>query len=422
MMNEAFLFFAWKFRLFSNFPLHTISGETIEIVKPGELNTDAGPDFFNARVKIGDTLWAGNIEMHLKASDWLKHGHQKNNAYHNIILHVVYEADITIPDMNFSVFELRNFLDKGLWDKYRKMHDNESWIPCAAHLGDVDPITLFSAIDRMLLEKLEIKTAAWKARLQMQTGNWEELLYQQLASNFGFKINSTPFQLLAQDLPYHLLMRYRENTFAIEALVFGQSGLLQLAKEKDAYTDALLKEYKHLARKHHLKPIDAHLWKFLRMRPMNFPSIRLAQFADLIVQSNHLFSRMLHCNTLLEFENLFDLHVSDYWNAHFVLGKQSKTIIKKMGINSIHNILINSILPFVFFYGKQKNEEQYCHLALDILKEMPAEKNQVINKWVQAGVKPENAHDSQGLLFLKENFCFQKKCLSCGIGKNILRN
>lgn len=423
-MKEEFLHHIWKFRLFNQLNLLSTSGETIEIVKVGNHNFDAGPDFFNAQLKIGNTLWAGNVEIHLNASDWKKHLHQHDKAYDNIILHIVYNADEPIYRVSgetIPTLELKEKIEKKIIQNYLLLKSNSDWIPCEKQVGAVPRLIINNTLDKLLLERLERKSTSIIDSLKINNNNWEETFYQLLARNFGFKTNAEPFELLAKSIPSLLLAKHKNSLLQIEAMLFGQAGLLDEHLE-DKYLQALQNEYVFLKQKLKLHSIDAHLWKFLRLRPVNFPTIRIAQFANLIFNSTHLFSKIIETENCGDIKKLLNVDVSDYWHTHFVFDKTSTPAKKHLGDDSVNNIIINTVVPFLFVYGKQKNEVKYVERALQFLEQTAGEHNSIINKWGALKLSVKNAYSTQALLQLKNEYCSHKKCLSCNIGNYLLKN
>jgi hypothetical protein len=423
-MTEEFLHHIWKFRLFNQLDLRTTEGETIEIVKVGNHNFDAGPDFFNARVRIGDVLWAGNVEIHTNASDWKKHLHQHDKAYDNIILHVVYNADDVVHKASGEVvptIELKKKIEKKIYQKYLNFKSSNDWIPCEKNIQTVPSLIINSTLDKLLLERLERKSIAITDSLKLNNNNWEETFYQHFARNFGFKTNAVPFELLAKSLPSLFLGKHKNNLLQIEALLFGQSGLLNEHLE-DKYLQGLQNEYVFLKHKLKLHSIDAHLWKFLRLRPVNFPTIRIAQFANLIFNSTHLFSKIIETEKCKDLKKLMNVDVSEYWHTHYVFDKSSKSQTKHLGEDAVNNIIINTIVPFLFVYGKQKNEEKYIDRALQFLEQTTGENNSIIKKWEALKQPVKTAYSTQALLQLKNEYCDYKKCLNCSIGNYLLKN
>jgi len=422
-MTEEFLHYIWKFKLFNQLQLSTTEGESIEIIKAGDYNTDAGPDFFNAKIKIGKTLWAGNVEVHINASDWEKHSHQKNKAYGNIILHVVYSADKEIYQTTgeaIATLELKNLIPDDVLKNYNKLNTSIGWIPCEKLIKDASTLVINSTLDKVLIERLENKSQLIIQSLKLNKNNWEETFYQQMAKSFGFKTNAEPFELLAKSLPINILAKHKNNLLQIEALLFGQAGMLN-EYYKDKYALSLQNEYAYLQKKFKLKPIDNHLWKFLRLRPANFPSIRIAQFASLIYKSSHLFSKVLEADTVKQLKKLLNTDISEYWQTHYVFDKITNKKQKTLGEDSVDIIIINTIVPFLFVYGQYKKEEIYVNRAIQFLEKINAENNSIIKKWESIGIKAKNAYDTQALLQLKNNYCSYKKCLECSIGNHLLK-
>jgi hypothetical protein len=423
-MTEEFLHHIWKFRLFNQLNLKTTTGETIEILKVGEHNFDAGPDFFNSKIKVGSTLWAGNVEVHINASDWKKHHHQYDKSYDNIILHVVHNADEQLYRASGEVIptiEIKNKIDKKVYQKYLDFKSSTDWIPCEKQIEIVPGLIINSTIDRLLLERLERKSKLITDSLTLNNNNWEETFYQHIARNFGFKTNSEPFELLAKSLSSIILAKHKNSLLQIEALLFGQAGLLNEHFE-DKYPQQLQNEYTFLKQKFKLIPVDTHLWKFLRLRPVNFPTVRLAQFANLIYHSTHLFSKIIETEKCDDLKKLMSVDISEYWQTHYIFDKISKQKAKHLGTDGVNNIIINTIVPFLFVYGKQKNEEKYVERALNFLEQAEAENNSVIEKWKMLKLPVTTAYSSQGLLQLKNEYCNHKKCLNCSIGNYLLKN
>ena len=313
---EDFLHYVWQFRSFDYNELKTSAGENLEIINTGLLNRNAGPDFNHAKIKIGDTLWAGNVEIHLKSSDWLKHNHQTDQSYENVILHVVYEHDTEIKRIDgtvLPVLELKSRIKQELINKYENLFLTLTDFPCAAQIKQVDRLIVDSFLSRTLVARFEEKTHAVNETLNELKGDWDETFYRFMARNFGFKVNALPFELLAKAVPQSIYAKHKDNPIQIEALVFGAAGFLK-DKFTEAYPQKLKTEFEFLQKKYRIKPLEASIWKFMRMRPQNFPTIRLAQFAALILKSNHLFSKIIEIKKVADLHTLFDaLPVNDYW-------------------------------------------------------------------------------------------------------------
>lgn len=421
-MNEDFLYYIWKYRLFDSAQLSTVCGMPLQIIRTGEHNKDSGPDFQNARIKIGDTIWAGNIEIHINASEWEKHNHQKNKAYNNIILHVVYNNDFTATRNNkepIPVLELKDIIPQHVFTKYKKISESRQWIPCEGLINKADSLVIVSWMERLLVERLERKTDSIIQTLQFYRNNWEYAFYILIARNFGFNLNSETFGMLAKQTPLANLCKHKNNLFQIESMLFGQSGLLRKNMHEE-YPRALYEEYSVLKQKFDLTPVDGHLWKFLRLHPSGFPTIRIAQFASLIYKSVHMFSKILEARKLNEVEELFDAECSDYWQTHYVFGKGSPKRSKKLGKAATDNIIINTVVPFLFVYGAVKKEEKYKARAIRFLEQIEGEKNSIISKWKLFDMPVRNAANTQALLELKNSYCSLKQCLNCGIGTYIM--
>jgi hypothetical protein len=423
-MTEDFLHYVWKFRLLRPVQLFTSDGEPIEIIKPGFPNTDAGPDFFNAILKIGQTKWAGNIEIHVRSSDWNAHSHSSDPAYDNVILHVVYENDCKITRKNgetITVLELKEIIPQHIHENYLQFINSKQWISCSGQIKHINETVVSAWLQRLMIDRLEKKSQAILNALQLNNHNWQETFYQQLVRNFGFQLNNLPFELLSKSLPYPFLLKHRDHQLQLEAMLFGQAGMLE-KNFNDEYPLHLKKEYEFLKKKFKLKPIESHLWKFLRLRPVSFPTIRIAQLADLISKSDFLFSKILECNKLEEFQKLFNAVAGNYWDNHYNFDKASTKINSKiLGKASVNILLINTVVTFLFVYGQLKQDEKFKEKSLNLLEMIPIEQNSIIRNWMAEGLKVQNAFQSQGLLELKNNFCVNRKCLQCNIGNQILK-
>ncbi len=421
-MKEDLLHYVWRLKKFDLTELRTTSGEPVIIHRFGTLNTDGGPDFLNARISISGTEWAGNVEMHLKSSDWNRHGHDKDAAYKNVILHVVFEEDEPIyrnKDEKIPCLELKNKIDPRLQTQYLFFIHNEKRIPCEGATSSVARFTWRLWLERLAIERLEEKIIPIEQELERTNNDREEVFYRFLARSFGMKTNKEPFEHLARSLPLKVLSKHRGNLFQVEALLFGQSGLLERDFE-DEYPNSLKKEYTFLRKKFGLNPIHSVEWKFLRMRPANFPTVRIAQFAQLIHKTQRIFGRLLWVNDAKQLEDLFRVGVSEYWKTHYVFDKFSKKREKNLGMSAIQLITINTLAPFLFQYGKEKKEQAFVDRGLKLLEYTPAERNRIISMWNELGVEADNAFQTQALLHLKHQYCDKQKCLNCKIGHAIL--
>ncbi len=421
-MPEEFLQFIWEQQLQYKNSLNSVSNEKIEILQPGNKNTDAGPDFFNAKIKIENTIWAGNIEIHKKSSDWYVHNHHNDKAFDNVILHVVEEYDKPVKNsLGGEIPALILKYPKKLQINYQQLLDSKSWIPCQEQFFTVDLFVLKMAFHRLMVERLEAKTSEIITRLEENKNNWNETFYQFLAKMFGFKTNALPFELLAKSLPLPVIAKHKNKLFQIEALLYGNAGLLNEQLLGDSYFLKLRDEYSFLFRKYKLKPIEMFLWKFMRLRPGNFPSVRIAQFAALIHQSESLFSKILEIESIEKLKQLLNVKASDYWDTHYRFNKSSPKKVKELGDASINLLIINVVVPFLFVYGDYHSKYEFKDRAFKFLEMLPAEHNSIITKWEILGVKPRSAFETQALLQLKNVYCRMKKCLFCQVGNKLIK-
>lgn len=422
-MKEIFLIYLWENKLLKG-PFATAHGQQLEILHPGSRNTNAGPDFLNARIRLGDTLWAGNVEIHLNATDFYKHNHHTDKAYDNLILHVVYAADQEVYSASrqaIPTLEVRGKFDESILLRYRSFIDSKHEIACAGSLNTVQPFTVLAWLDRMMAARLEKKTMRFQAILE-QTGNdWEEVTYRVLMSNFGFKVNELPCEMLSASLPFRLLLKHADQLVQLEALLLGQAGLLS-GPFTEAYPIKLQREYAFLAAKYHLKPLRPELWKFLRMRPANFPTIRLAQMAALIHANGQVFSTILASRNKSDLDAVFSVCASSYWDTHFRFEHSSGNTKKRLGQEAINLLIINSVVQLLFAYGQVKGDDAFIDKALLLLEEMPPESNIVTKLFGPLGIKASNALQSQALLHLKNEYCKPKQCLDCQIGHVLIKS
>lgn len=421
-MNESLLQFIWQHSLYNPHGLCTTDGEPLTVIHAGRLNTHAGPDFCDARIKIGTTTLAGNVELHTRSSDWNRHGHQHDAAYNNLALHVVYERDSENVSNGIPTLELKAHIPEAVLTNYAGLVNGGNKLPCGTQHTAVRSITKEGWMARLLAERWEQKLGDWNLQLSGSADDWRNLLYWRMAANFGFKTNATPFMMLAQSLPINIATRHKDNLTQLEALFFGQAGMLE-GDFKDDYPRELQREYDYLRKKYKLKPIASSLWKFLRMRPVNFPTIRIAQFAGLVHQSLHLFSQIVESHTIADIRPLLDIKASSYWDAHYRFDYEAneKALPKTLGKTSVENIIINTIAPVQFLYASRQGTETLRERSLQLLESVPAEKNTITTLWEEYGWPAENAAQTQALIQLYNNYCSQKRCLECTIGLHILR-
>ncbi len=420
-MNENFLQFLWKYRLFISEQMTTSSGLPVDVVAPGFHNSDAGPDFFNARIRIGDTIWAGNVEIHQRASDWYRHQHENDSAYDNVVLHVVGLDDQVVLNSKGQAVEcLQLNYPAVLKENYERLLKSSNWIPCADSFHQVNPISLQMWFHALAVERLEDKTVEVVERLKQNKNDWNETFYQFLARNFGFKTNAVPFELLARAVPLSIMGKHKNNLFQLEALLFGTAGLLNEELVGDDYFLSLRKEFSFLYKKYRLKPLEGHLWKFLRLRPMNFPTVRIAQFAQLIHQSSALFSHLIELEKLTEVKKLFQIDPSAYWTTHYKFNRESKKLPKHLGESSFANLVINTLVPFLFVYGNYHQKKELKELAIAWLEQLPPENNSILENWKKLGVSAKSSFESQALIQLKNRYCTVRKCLNCPVGLKLI--
>ncbi len=423
-MTESFLHYLWQFQQFDKNNLQTVNQEVVRILKTGRLNTDAGPDFLHARLIIDSIEWVGNVEIHINASDWHAHAHDFDGAYNNVVLHVVWENDVMIcrkdgtPIPTLALKEITNAV---IENKYYQIIGYQGFIPCEKHISEVSTLSKLSMLDKVLVKRLEDKAAFVRELFEKNKGDWEETAYQLLAKNFGFKLNSEVFLRLAQNLPLKYLAKHRNDVLPIEAMLFGQSGLME---EVDDYSRSLSKEYHFYAIKYGLKEqqLSDFEWKFLRTRPTNFPTIRISQLAVLISRQQSLFSMCTQTSTLEDLRKMFGIENSKYWQTHYHFNKETTRKMAVLGKDSIDNLIINSVIPLLVFYSQYIDSESYMERALLFLEQMSAERNHLTQAWETLGFEVKNAHDSQSLIELYRNYCSEKKCLSCQIGFEILKS
>jgi hypothetical protein len=419
-MNEEFLNYLWLNQLFTADKLS--DGEPFTVLKPGQQNSDSGPDFFNARIKIGDTTWAGNVEIHTRSSDWYRHKHENNPAYDNIILHVVFEDDQAVFRKNnekMPTLVLQHQFNEGIFEKYQAFIASTKWIACEDSIAQIHHFDSLSWFDTLMAERLEVKAEQVLKGLTASRNDFHEVFYRQLARNFGFKINGDAFESLAASLPLKILAKHNNNLLQIEALLFGQAGLLSIHFTDD-YPEQLYKEYLFLSEKYSLTPMDPKAWKFMRMHPANFPTIRISQFANIIYRSAGLLHKILETDRLSDVITLFKTQASHYWSEHFRFEKETSSKTKKLGMASINLLLINTIVPFTFVYGKQTASDALMEKAIGWLEQIKPENNSIIRHFSERGVRAENAMQSQALIQLKSNYCDKKRCLDCRIGYLLL--
>jgi hypothetical protein len=422
-MNEDFLQFIWNLGLYDSTNLRTSEGEYIEVISAGIRNKDSGPDFYNAKIRIGDTVWAGTVEIHKKSSDWNLHGHQNDSAYNNVILHVVEKDDVVIKRESGEIIPCMEITyPESFKKRYLELSESGQHIPCANYISEVDSFKIQFWLNRIATERLERKTADISILMNKTYNDLEEVFHCIMFRYFGFKTNALPFEMLARSLPAKLLRKYNHSLSSVEALLFGQAGLLDLDAE-DEYFFILKSEYQFLKSKHNLVKMDKSLWKYTKLRPMNFPTIRIAQVAAILSKYQSLWEVVVTLDNIKDIYAIFDVTASAYWNNHYVFGKVSSNVSsKRLGKTAVDNLIINVLVPMIFTYSIYKGEETLKERAIYFLESLNAESNSVINEWIDCGIKPANALQSQALLHLQTEYCADKKCLKCAAGKEVIQN
>ena len=428
---EMLLHYCWKHRLFPPAGLVTTGGLPVEVIDTGLHNHDAGPDFFNAKVKVDGVLWVGNIEIHSRASDWHRHGHDSDTAYDNVVLHVVENADTEVTTASgHNVPQVRMSVPRHVSENYGELLSADRYPPCHRIVPRLPRLMLHGWMSVLQTERLEQKTRAINARLDRAGGSWEAAYFATLARNFGFGVNGDAFETWARHIPLTKAAHHRDDIFQTEAMFIGQAGLLdedalpasnRSEAAQDEYLARLRNEYQYLSHKFSLQPMDAGAWRFLRLRPQNFPYIRLSQMATLYYEHRTEMSRLLDCRTAEEAAELFKTHVTPYWQNHYTFGCASRKTAKTLSAASANLLIINTAIPVLFAYGRYMQDESLCTRAMDMLEEMKAEDNNITRMWRECGIEVAHAGDSQALIQLKKGYCDRKDCLRCRIGYEYLK-
>lgn len=423
-MTEDFLHYIWQHQLFNLGNLTTIEGESVTVLNPGMHNLGSGPDFGQATIRISELTWVGNVEIHVKSSNWYQHNHQHDSLYDKTILHVVWEDDKPVYDNcknKIPTIALSGRVSSTLCNQYHTIALSNDSIMCKGFLFEVSAFHLKWWLDRMLIERLEEKTELIQSLLKQYNSDWEQAFFILLCRNIGMKTNSEGFELLAKSIPFKILLKRKEEPLILESILFGVSGLLDQGYESD-YLQQLKKEFVHQKHKYGLVVLDKSIWKFGGVRPSSFPTIRISQLASLITIFGSFFDsfvRNYHNNLEIQ---LTTIKTSLYWDTHYQFGKDSRARKKKLGVSLVRNLLINAIAPMMFHYGNSVSSVHHSEQALKVLENIPAENNYITRNWAQNNIFAKSASDSQGLIQLTNKYCKLKKCLNCGIGKQILKN
>ena len=418
---EQLLHYVWKHKIFPLKELKTTTGQQVEVIDTGLANTDAGPVFFNAKLKLDGVLWIGNIEIHERSSDWFKHGHHADAGYNSVILHIASEIDMEISRSNGErIPQIQLICPEAVRTNYKELLETASYPPCYRIIPSLSPFTAHSWMSALQMERFEQKATLLNERLKRCQGNWEDAFFITLARNFGFGLNGDAFETWAHQLPFRAVDKHRNDLFQIEAIFFGQAGILE-DSDGDGYYLRLKKEYTYLQHKFGLIPMDASLWRFLRLRPTNFPHIRIAQLACLYHRAYGLLSRIMETETLQGVRDILKGGTSEYWLTHYTFGGSSPSRPKTLSNTSLDLLIINTVVTFLYAYGLHKGNPVLCARAGSFLEELKAENNYITRMWEQCGMKTSNAADSQALIQLKKEYCDKKKCLYCRIGYEYLK-
>lgn len=424
-MKEEFLHYLWKYSLYETDRLHDNENNKVIVLHPGDYNHDSGPDFFNARISVAGTVWAGNIEIHTKSSHFDIHGHQNDPAFDNVILHIVAENDKRVfNSKGEEILTAAITFDPALYEKYEQLVNNPCVIACQGEIKKIDSILVRHWLNTLVIERLQGKSEAILKILTSTGNDWDETFYRLLSRYFGFRVNTEPFEMLATALPFRIIRKHSDDVFQIEALLFGTAGLLDpgLFKEglSDEYYKNLIKEYSILSSKYSLQPLHGWLWKFSRLRPSNFPTVRLSQLASMLSVAGGLFSKVLESGDLKKMKKLFEVSASVYWDEHFVFGKKSREVTKHTGSQAADIILINAVIPALFVYGRSRDNQVIIERVLNFLEDIPPEENIIITEWGDAGIVADSALYSQALIQLRNEYCRKRRCLDCRIGNLII--
>ena len=429
---EALLHYVWKHRLFPLTPMQTTTGEAVEVIDPGLHNRNAGPDFFNAKVRIGGTLWVGNVEMHLLSSDWYRHGHDHDAAYDSVVLHVTETVDTDVVTADGKRLpQLQLEIPASVRENYGRLCRTEDYPRCWPVIPQLSKLTVHAWMSALLAERLQTRAERCLERLAATDGDWERTLFITLARNFGFGLNGDAFEVWARHLPLYAAAKHRDDVFQLEALFLGCAGLLeeaaippsaQAAAHDDAYLQRLRKEYSYLQHKFQLPaPMEAHHWRYLRLRPQNFPHLRIVQLAQLYARQTAGLAALLHATTREALHAAFDTQATAYWQTHYLFGMPSAHSEKRLSAASRDLLIINTVVPILFAHGQAHSDESEQERAVELLEQLRAEHNFILRQWQQCGLAVETAADSQALIQLKREYCDRHDCLRCRFGYEYLK-
>ncbi len=424
-MNESFLHFIWQYGLFNHEKLETTCGKSVQIVRRGFLNTNSGPDFHEAHVIISGTEWVGNIEIHVNAAEWFEHGHQHDPAYNNTVLHVVLNGGTEAKRNDGSGLPelvLAGRIPAGHLQRWKELHGNLLSIPCAGHQPALHESAVMTMRHRTVAERITQKATKVNGLAAEMKNDWETVLFRLVCRYMGFQVNTGAMEMLSEALPFGVVRKCTHSLEQLEALFFGQAGLLNF-EQRDDYMDNLRKEYNYLKKKFDLPPsLDPVIWKFGRLRPMNFPSVRIAQLAALYHTGALNFSELLDCSNVASMQKKLNNCASGYWDNHYRPGIMAANKQKTLGKDAVNGLIINAVVPVLFTYASHIQSESLRERAFDFLSSLPAEENAITRAWKVVHLRNKDAYDSQALLGLRELYCLKRRCLDCAIGQSILRN
>jgi len=424
-MKEEFLHYLWKYKLYDTDKLFDNEGNKVVVLNPGEYNRDSGPDFFNTRLRIAGIEWAGNVEIHVKASDFDNHKHNTDPAYDNVILHVVTENDRTVFNSKGEELPAAELVyETEVYERYVRLVNNPYIIACQSDINELDKLYIRHWLGSLVIERIQEKSEQILKSLDTTGNDWEETFYRLLSRYFGFRVNTEPFEMLAAALPFRIIRKHSDDLFRIEALLFGTAGMLDEGLFREAVNDnyylALIREYKILSAKYSLRPLHGWIWKFARLRPANFPTLRISQLASMLTVTGGLFSKTLEARDINTLRSIFEVTASEYWNDHFIFGKKSRGFQKSTGSQATDILLINAVIPVIFVFGKTRDANEICERAISFLEDIAPEENSITSEWETAGIKADSAYISQALIQLRNSYCRTRRCLDCRIGAKLI--
>ncbi|MEO7175249.1 MAG: DUF2851 family protein [Saprospiraceae bacterium] len=421
-MNEKIIQLAWQLQLFDQKQLRLKDGSSLSVLDVGQANTNAGPDFLFGKISIDGLILFGHIEIHVNSSDWIRHGHSRDPAYNMVVLHVVLNDDKEIKtQMNFTLptLELKERLGKEKLDLCEELLGSLDQIPCANRANTIDKIYWHHWMDLMYRERVDHRVAEQESLLHMNNNDWENLCFQMLAKGFGIQVNRDVFHLLSQTIPWRVIQKHRADPFQIQAILFGQAGLLS-GNFQETYPQQLRTEYDHLKKAYKLIPLQSGIWKFSRMRPASFPGIKIAQLASVLSSKSNLVSEILHIDSIDKLQSFLSCDMPTYWHDHYHFDRIGKAQQKSISKDFTKHICINFLVPFLSVYAKNTRQERFEDRAIELMESLKPEENVIIRKWESIGIIPEHAADSQALIQLKQNYCDQKACVRCEIGRKLI--